>query len=124
VDIAKGKSRVKAYKLHIITKKMKRGMFIVRDNIVNTPPFLMGLSTAEENIKNAHDSYDVYVNEDFVGKKVLAAQTEEIDDVMNFLEKQGFTNLHSRLDGDHYIIEANEDNERLKETLSTYLKIR
>ncbi|RBW69189.1 hypothetical protein [Bacillus taeanensis] len=96
----------------------------MRDNIVNTPPFLMGLSTAEENIKNTHDSYDVYVNEDFVGKKVLVTQTEKVDDIMDFLKRQGFTNLNARLDGDHFVIETNDDQGSLKETLSTYLKIR
>ncbi|UOE92039.1 MULTISPECIES: hypothetical protein [Bacillaceae] len=74
-------------------------------------------------VKEAHEAYDIYVNGDFVGKKVLLTQTENIDDTLDFLKKQGISDVTAHLKGDHYIIETKDENElnHLKDALSTYL---
>ena len=96
-------------------------------NNTNMQPFLLPfVSNNNESLKNNHDYYDIYVNEEFVGKKMLLTEKEDISDVNDFLEKQGYNNISTQLDGDHYVIRANDEEEarRLKETLSIYLHIR
>ncbi|GAE24548.1 hypothetical protein JCM9140_485 [Halalkalibacter wakoensis JCM 9140] len=75
------------------------------------------------NIKEAHDSYDIYVNEEFIGKKVLLTQNEHVDDVVDFLKKQGVQNISGKLSGDHYSI-SSEESEHVKQILETYLNNR
>lgn len=81
-------------------------------------------TTAEgDSLKNAHDAYDVYVNDEYIGKKVLLTQAEEIDDVLDFLKVQGVKDVSGRLDGDHYMIKS-EDSEQVKNMIETYLQNR
>lgn len=70
-----------------------------------------------------HDSYHVYVNNDFVGDKVLIGENEGMEDVTSYLVNQGFENFSANLDGNHFNIYSN-DTEKLKRTLNVYLKIR
>ncbi|WP_062047039.1 hypothetical protein [Bacillus sp. JCM 19034] len=78
-----------------------------------------------ESIKNAHDTYDVYVDEEFIGQKQLLTENDDINDVLDFVEKQGINHVQAHLKGDHYIIEANkEDLEKVKRAISTYLENR
>ncbi|WP_088105502.1 hypothetical protein [Halalkalibacter urbisdiaboli] len=74
-------------------------------------------------VKNSHDAYDVYVNEEYVGKKVLLTETEDVDDVVSFLNKQGIENIDHQLVGDHYVVKTDQA-DRVKEILDTYLKNR
>lgn len=89
-------------------------------------PFFGGLTAdEEEDIKNEHDTYDVYVDNDFVGKKILLTENDNINDVLDFVSSQGIKEVTARLNGDHYLIEANnEDIERTKKVISTYLENR
>ncbi len=59
-----------------------------------------------------HDAYDVYVNERYIGKKTLLVQDESIGDVDDFLHSRGFTEFTSSLDGDHYQIRTEGDDEQ------------
>lgn len=70
-----------------------------------------------------HDSYHVYVNDDFVGDKVLIGQNEGVSDVTSYLINQGFQNFSANLDGNHFNIYSDEAN-KLKRTLSVYLNNR
>ncbi|MCP8969163.1 hypothetical protein [Ectobacillus ponti] len=77
------------------------------------------------NVKLNHDAYDVYVNADYVGKKVLLVQGEHIGDVDSFLHSRGFSGFTSRLDGDHYEIEVDPDlQQAVRDNLHMYLDIR
>lgn len=72
------------------------------------------------------DSYDVYVNEDFVGKKTLVTQVEDIEDLSSHLQDQGFSNFSTDLEGDHYTLKVDDGGEakRMKQHLEVYLQIR
>ncbi|MBP3950392.1 hypothetical protein [Bacillus suaedae] len=89
-------------------------------------PFFGGLTADEgEDMKSEHDTYDVYVENEFVGKKVLLTENDDINDVLDFVSSQGITDVKAHLNGDHYLIEANnEDIERTKKVISTYLENR
>ncbi len=86
------------------------------------PPF-PDLRKESDILKEGHEAYDVYVNEEFVGKKVLLTQSEEIDDIVDFLKTQGVKNVSTNLEGDHFVINS-EEPENLKQILKTYLQIR
>jgi hypothetical protein len=85
------------------------------------PFFGLFKSDEENSVKNAHESYDVYVNRDFVGKKTLIAESERIDDVIDFLKVQGVQDISAQLTGDHYVIQTG-DSEHVKKILETYLE--
>ncbi|MFD1678132.1 hypothetical protein [Alicyclobacillus fodiniaquatilis] len=80
----------------------------------------------EQNSKLAHDQYEVYVNDDFVGHKVLLTQSEEIDDVSAYLHRCDFDDFKTNLDGDHYniFVEDTELADQIKAQLNAYLSIR
>ncbi|WP_209124924.1 hypothetical protein [Alkalihalobacillus sp. BA299] len=80
-------------------------------------------ANAEASVKNAHDTYDIFVNRHFVGQKVLLTDNESLDDVLDFLQKQGVDNVTAHLDGDHYVIQSQseKDIEHITNVLSTYL---
>ncbi len=75
--------------------------------------------------KLEHDSYEVYVNEDLVGRKELIAQNEKPSDVEDHLKAQGFRNFNAQVQGDHILINA-ADREAgdIKNNLNVYLNIR
>ncbi|MBB6454489.1 hypothetical protein HNQ94_002971 [Salirhabdus euzebyi] len=92
---------------------------------INRMEGLVARNEEEDPIKNAHDQYNVYVNDEYVGNKTLVTQNEHVDDIKNYLEKQGVTNISAELDGDHYKISIeNGEQQRVEEILSTYLSIR
>ncbi|WP_332694928.1 hypothetical protein [Halalkalibacter lacteus] len=85
---------------------------------------LFGLFHSDsESVKDAHDAYDVYVNDEYVGKKILLTESEGVEDVVGFLKTQGVQNLSADLEGDHYVIRS-EDAEHVKHILETYLQNR
>lgn len=72
--------------------------------------------------KQAHDSYAVYVNNDYIGNKTLLVQSEKIDDVKSFLKTQGFTDYNTQIDGGQYKISCDDSESRhMKEALNIYL---
>ncbi|RXJ02570.1 hypothetical protein DS745_06250 [Anaerobacillus alkaliphilus] len=74
-------------------------------------------------LKNAHEAYDIYVNDEYIGKKLVLTQSEEIDDVVDFLKVQGVENVSTTLDGDHYVIKT-ENEQHVKDIIEAYLKNR
>jgi hypothetical protein len=99
--------------------------------MVNQFSSIVGINAAislngDATTKLAHDRYDVYVNDDFVGQKPLLNQSEDITDVSDFLKSQGFNSFQALVDGDHYKIEPTDSNteRKMKEALSIYLQTR
>ncbi|MDP4088760.1 MAG: hypothetical protein Q8930_05755 [Bacillota bacterium] len=90
------------------------------------PFFFNGDNDAySDSSKIAHDMYNVYVNKDYVGKKVVVAQGERVEDINSFLKVQGFDNLDSELVGNSYKINCSpNESKRVKDALSVYLSIR
>ncbi|RXJ02761.1 hypothetical protein DS745_05465 [Anaerobacillus alkaliphilus] len=79
-----------------------------------------------EDVKLNEDSYEVFVEGQYVGDKTLYAQNEDFHDIGDFLERQGFQNLEIELKGDHIIVHADNDDEKkqLRQALEVYLKNR
>lgn len=100
-------------------------MWVNNNNVFFGFPFLAVSDEATE-LKNAHDTYDIFVNQEFVGKKSLLGENETIRDIESFLHQQGIEHFSTHLDGDHYVIEANNPHEvqHLKDVLTTYLQNR
>lgn len=87
-------------------------------------PFLTNGS--DEATKMAHDAYQVYVNNEFVGSKILLAANEEVQDIDNFLKQRGFFDFGSSLDGNRYILQTDDafQEKKMVENLQVYLQIR
>jgi len=87
------------------------------------PPLPNARGGSQYEVKNSSDSYDIYVNNEYVGKKVMVTQTEDLTDIMDFLKTQGVEDVNGKLDGDHYQITAN-DPEQVKDIMKVYLENR
>lgn len=89
-------------------------------------PFpILGVNLDSENqVKLNEDTYEVYVNDEFVGHKTLKTAGEKLSDVEDFLRIQGIHDFSSTLRGDHFMIQTNGDFEHLKEALSVYFNNR
>ena len=78
----------------------------------------------EEEMKNAH-TYNVYVNDDYVGNKILFSQCEKIEDLSDYLNSKGFYNFQAEAEGDHYHLQLTEQDqgEVVKDELHSYLRL-
>ena len=90
---------------------------------------LMGIPivpVGEENsdTKLSHDCYEVFVNGDKVGNKILLTQTDDTQDLKSFLKDKGYEDFDYEVIGDHIEIKAGEDSNYMKEMLSSYLGIK
>lgn len=86
--------------------------------------FNMGFLNGPEHSKISHDRYDVYVNQDYIGQKTLLSAQESVQDIDDFLKNEGFGNVQSYLDGDHYYIRAVENEHAVANVLKVYLQNR
>ncbi|MDQ0337482.1 hypothetical protein J2S00_000252 [Caldalkalibacillus uzonensis] len=90
-------------------------------------PFPFGqYNPDDEQIKQPYDSYDIYVNKDFVGRKMLLNPNDDLSLIDDHLRENGFQHFTTELDGDHYYINVENDAEamKMKENLNVYLQIR
>ncbi len=87
-------------------------------------PFLGTYSIDEYNVKLAQDRYEIYVNGDFVGFKPLLTQNASLEDVDSFLHEQGFKAFDAEATGDHYNIQTEAEDDKLKQALHVYLQTR
>lgn len=79
----------------------------------------------DNNMKMAHDCYEVYVNGDYVGRKALIVQGENAKDVESYLKEQGFHNFNTKIQADNIIINSIADEASdIKRNLNVYLNIR
>jgi len=73
-----------------------------------------------------HDRYHVYVNDEFVGDKVLLTENNRISDLEGYLRDAGFKDFKATLEGGHYLISSENrlDSVEMKNHLASYLRIR
>ena len=76
------------------------------------------------NLKISSESYEVFVNNDKVGNKILLTQTDNPEDLNDFLKNNGFKDYKLNMSGNRIVIESNERPQQMKEILSTYLSTR
>ncbi|OLS36776.1 hypothetical protein [Bacillus sp. MRMR6] len=82
-------------------------------------PFLVNLDE-NSNVKLTEDKYEVYVNDKLVGHKTLKTQGEHLSDIDDFLRNQEINDFSTTLDGDHYKIETNGQDQDISNALSVY----
>ena len=89
-------------------------------------PFFAGIEDEKNESRIDHDSYEVYVNGDYVGNKSLITQGEEISDIDKHLQLEGFKTFNEEVLGNHVDINTKDLDEakRIKQNLNVYLKIR
>lgn len=88
-------------------------------------PILINRRDSDGGEKLYHDSYEVYVNKDYVGRKTLIAQNESVKDIENHLRLEGFRNFNTNLSGNQVLINSSTDEAKdIKRNLSVYLSIR
>jgi hypothetical protein len=87
---------------------------------------IFGDIDSDADMKLNHDRYDVYVNGEFVGHKTLLTQSEDITDVNDFLQAQGYQQFQGNVDGDHYKLQSEDESisAGMKEALHIYLQSR
>jgi len=79
----------------------------------------------DKDVKLNEDRYEVFVNGEFVGHKTLLNQNDSVKDIDDFLKNKGFHSFETNLEGDHYQIHANgEDQGNMKDTLEVYFQNR
>ncbi|MDP4177929.1 MAG: hypothetical protein Q8900_06245 [Bacillota bacterium] len=98
----------------------------VYNGITSFPPF--GYNYIESLQRGStdmvvHDRYNVYVNDDYIGQKILLCENEDINDVASYLQSQGFHDFNTKLEGNSFSIKCDDD-KKLKKTLDVYLSIR
>ncbi|WP_051633520.1 hypothetical protein [Bacillus sp. UNC41MFS5] len=77
----------------------------------------------DANTKLNEDQYEVYVNDNLVGHKTLKNPGEKLSDIDGFLHNQGLSDFSTSLDGDHYQIQTNEQDD-ITNALSVYFNNR
>lgn len=80
----------------------------------------------EQEDKLYHDSYEVFVNGDYVGNKTLLTQVERLSDVDQHLKVNSFNNFKVETIGNHVDIKTDDLSEarRIKQNLNIYLNTR
>lgn len=97
----------------------------LRNDFTDFPGIFLAFRGGEDLVESTmlvHDAYRVYVNNDYVGNKVLLAQNEKIEDLEKYLKNKGFQNFSTKLVGSEYMIYPEEgDSHNMKNTLQVYL---
>lgn len=90
----------------------------------NMLPFISVDIDSNSDVKLNEDQYEVYVNGSFVGRKTLKTQGEDLSDIDDFLRNQGFSDFTSSVDGDHYTITVDHQDDEVSNALSVYFNNR
>jgi hypothetical protein len=90
----------------------------------NMNPFIITDFDASTGVKLNEDTYEVFVNGSFVGRKTLKNQGENLSDIDDFLRNQGFSDFTTSVDGDHYMIEVSNQEDNFSNALSVYFNNR
>ena len=99
-------------------------MIVRNNNGNNMLPFINTDMTSNSDVKLTEDQYEVYVNGNFVGRKTLKTQGEDLSDIDDFLRNQGFSDFTTSVDGDHYSIHVDHQDDDLSNALSVYFNNR
>jgi hypothetical protein len=99
-------------------------MFDRNNNGNNMLPFTNVDSESTSSVKLNEDQYEVYVNGTFIGRKTLKTQGEDLSDIDDFLRNQGFSDFTASVDGDHYTIHADQQDNDISNALSVYFNNR
>ncbi|MFB3164249.1 hypothetical protein ABLO26_23105 [Neobacillus sp. 179-J 1A1 HS] len=90
----------------------------------NMNPFVVTDFDASAGVKLNEDTYEVFVNGSFVGRKTLKNQGEDLSDIDDFLRNQGLNDFSTSVDGDHYMIKVRNQEENFSNALSVYFNNR
>jgi hypothetical protein len=91
------------------------------------PPIINGVQDDRLREKMAHDRYNVYVNGDYVGDKILMTQGDggwrSIED---YLKSRNFGNYSITCEGDRVYIDVEDEDEReaIRNHLRVYTQLR
>ncbi|MBU9710872.1 hypothetical protein [Evansella tamaricis] len=92
------------------------------------PVFLLpGVSEGDgRDVKLNEDSYDLYVNDDYIGKHSFLVQKEDASAITDFLNLQGFSHVNIEVTGDHIVVHPTdeEESDRMEKALKVFLKNR
>ncbi|ADU32366.1 hypothetical protein [Evansella cellulosilytica] len=85
-----------------------------------------GADDDQHDMKLNHDSYDVYVEDHYVGKHTMLVQKEDATAITDFLKKQGFTNANLEVDGDHIVVHSQsvEESKEMEKAIKVFLQNR
>lgn len=111
----------------IVTILNEGGTYMIDRNNTNGNnmiPFVVSDLDAGAGVKLNEDTYEVFVNGSFVGRKTLKNQGENLSDIDDFLRNQGFSDFTTSVDGDHYMIEVRNQEDNFADALSVYFNNR
>ncbi|ADD02234.1 conserved hypothetical protein [Thermoanaerobacter mathranii subsp. mathranii str. A3] len=90
------------------------------------PGIIVSSDNGNANLKVPTDTFSIYVNEEYVGDKILIAQGDlGKNSVKEYLMNQGFTDFSYTIDGKNIYIDTYEENAKnMINYLKVYLRIR
>ncbi|GAA0179527.1 hypothetical protein SH2C18_23780 [Clostridium sediminicola] len=90
------------------------------------PGVLVEDNEGREIDREDHKFYNVFVNGDFIGRKILLAQNDNITDMSSYLTENNFSRFSTTVDGNnYYIIEPDSVMaKQMKKQLDVYLNIK
>ena len=76
--------------------------------------------------KLEHETYEVYVDGEFIGEKLLVSQNEKPEDIPSYLTKEGYKDFQFQIEGNKIFINTinREISESMRNHLEVYLNIR
>lgn len=83
-------------------------------------PFF-GYANIDNSQKQSHDEYRVFVNNAYVGQKVLLSEKEKPEDLDKYLYSQGFENFETEVNGGNLIIHCNDEVDNFESIINSYL---
>lgn len=95
-------------------------------NVLYFPSVLVEDNEGREIGGNNHEFYNVFVNGDFIGRRILLEQNDKIGDMSSYLSQNNFSGFSTTIDGNnYYILEPDSDmSKQMKKQLDVYLNIR
>lgn len=89
--------------------------------ISNTYPPIAFHINDKNNSKIQHDSYEVYVDGEYIGEKILFAQNEKPEDIPAYLTKEGYKDFQFQIEGSKIFI--NTINRKISEEMRNHLEV-
>lgn len=88
-------------------------------------PLVYGGIKEVDGMKMEHETYHVYVNNDFIGDKEIITQNDDVFNLEKYLKNEGFHKFDTKLEGNRFYIHSDAtESRKMKDTLNVHLHIR
>jgi hypothetical protein len=103
----------------------RRGMvkMLGNNDFIGLPVFFRYFSGNGTDMKLEEDRYDLFINGEHIGQHTLYAEKEDVTDISDFLDLQGFHHVQMDVEGDHILIHCGNKAEadQIEEALRVFI---